>query len=214
MIKKYGFYFSLLIIYLLFLCKDAFYGFMNNLDPLKDMIMNTNETYYQNEYQKLLNILELEEENRDVIFCKVLTREIYEFYDKITISKGINEGILVGDVVINEKGVIGIISKVYQNYSEVSLITNQDLQLSVKINQSYGILFNVDHHLYVKNLKLNEEIKVGDSVYTSGLTNITEGYLIGYVKNVSTDSLELEYILDIEDLKQIQDISYVGVLKS
>ena len=84
--------------------------------------------------------------------------------------------------------------------------------MSVKINQSYGILTSVDNEIIVKNVKLDDEIKVGDFVTTSGLTSVPGEILVGKVSEIKTDTLGLEYILEVDAVAYLQDISYVAVL--
>ena len=161
-------------------------------------------------YHQRRIIRNLEQEN-NLVISKIIRRDMYSFYDLFTILKGTKEGIKVGDAVINEQGLIGIINKVYDNYSEVKLISSPSSKISVKINNSYGILVYQDNKFQVLNLKLNEEIRKGDLVYTSGLTNIKDGILVGKVKKVTKDKLELEYITDLEDINLIS-LKYVGVI--
>ena len=211
MIRKNWFYISLIIIYLIFLTKDSFIGLINN----KDNIANSKCTLENNsiieDYEKLLNFMNLTENKQELIYSKVITREIYEFYDKITITKNENDNIKKGDIVISEYGLIGTISKVNKNSCEVSLITSNDTNISVKVGESYGILYSKDHKLKIKNMKIEGSIKEGDEVYTSGLTLVPEGIKIGKVKNIKKDELELEYILDIESIS-LHNLKYLGVI--
>lgn len=211
MIRKNWFYISLIIIYLIFLTKDSFIGLINN----KDNIANSKCTFENNsiieDYEKLLNFMNLTENKQELIYSKVITREIYEFYDKITITKNENDNIKKGDIVINEYGLIGTISKVNKNSCEVSLITSNDTNISVKVGESYGILYSKDHKLKIKNMKIEGSIKEGDEVYTSGLTLVPVGIKIGKVKNIKKDELELEYILDIESIS-LHNLKYLGVI--
>lgn len=211
MIRKNWFYISLIIIYLIFLTKDSFIGLINN----KDNIANSKCTLENNsiieDYEKLLNFMNLTENKQELIYSKVITREIYEFYDKITITKNENDNIKKGDIVINEYGLIGTISKVNKNSCEVSLITSNDTNISVKVGESYGMLYSKDHKLKIKNMKIEGSIKEGDEVYTSGLTLVPEGIKIGKVKNIEKDELELEYILDIESIS-LHNLKYLGVI--
>ena len=126
-------------------------------------------------------------------------------------SAAAEAGLKKGDIVINDQGLIGIISHVQENSSEVSLITNKDLNISVKVGESYGILYSKDHKLKIKNMKIAGIIKEGDEVVTSGLTSIPEGIKIGKVTNIEKDELELEYILDIEGIS-LQNLKYLGVI--
>lgn len=211
MIRKNWFYISLIIIYLIFLTKDSFIGLINNKDDIANSKCTLENNNIIQDYKKLLNFMNLTENKQDLIYSKVITREIYEFYDKITITKNENDNIKKGDIVINEYGLIGTISKVNKNSCEVSLITSNDTNISVKVGESYGILHSKDHKLKIKNMKIEGSIKEGDEVYTSGLTLVPEGIKIGKVKNIKKDELELEYILDIESIS-LHNLKYLGVI--
>ena len=212
MLKKNWFVIVVLVLYLLFLAKDHLFGFLDNTQNLDSYLTDVKLLYYQNEYQEMKKLLDIDDQDYSFLYSKVLLRDIYYFYDEITISKGSSDGIKVQDLVVNEEGVVGIVKEVKNHSSVVQLLTHSDTQLSVKINQSYGILTSVDHEIIVKNIKLDQDIQVGDLVYTSGLTSIPGDILVGSVKEIRTDGLELEYILDVESATYLQDIRYVAVL--
>lgn len=213
MLKKNWFLIAILVLYLLFLCKDLILGFFDNTSDLTQMIYDEKLEYYKEEYESMQEILGISYDY-NIIYSKVLLREIYAFYDEVTIGKGSSDGIKTQDLVVNERGVVGVVKSAGENSSVVSLLTNPDTSLSVKINDSYGILTSVDNTIIVKNIKLNQEINVGDAVYTSGLTGIPGDIFIGYVTSIQTDSLELEYILKVDSIAHLQDIKYVAVLSS
>ena len=59
--------------------------------------------------------------------------------------------------------------------------------LSVKINNSYGLLHSYNpknHTFFVSNIRNIDEIKKGDTVETSGLSNESAGLYIGKVDKV------------------------------
>lgn len=211
MIRKNWFYFALVLIYLLFLASDSFIGLLDNKESISNNYCTIENNNIAKEYEELLNLVNINKENSKLIYSKIIKREIFEFYDKITITKGSNDNIKKGDIVINEYGIIGVINKVYNHSSEVSLITNNDISISVKVGESFGMLYSKDHKLIIKNMKIDGTIKEGDEVITSGLTSIPEGIKIGKVKNIKKDELELEYILDIEGIS-LQNIKFVGVV--
>lgn len=212
MLKKNWFYLSLIVIYLLFLSKDYLIKLTKNNINI-DTITESREEYYETEYKKLTKLVNLKPNNYEIIYSKIILRDIYEFYDNVTILKGESYGIKEGNIIINNDGLIGVINKTFKNYSEVNLLTNKNINISVKINNSYGILSSNNNIIYVKNIKLQNEIKEGDKVYTSGLTNTPDNILIGTVKNVRKDNLELEYILEITPSVDFHNINYVGVIK-
>lgn len=212
MIKKNAYIIILLILYLLFLCQDHLLGFLDNTDNLMSSMYDEKLAYYQNEYEEMQKLLNIEVLDYQAIYSKVILRDIYAFYDEITIGKGSYDGVSKGDLVVNEKGVIGLVKSVNNHISIVELLTNSNIELSVKINQSYGILTSVDNEIIVKNVKLDDEIKVGDFVTTSGLTSVPGEILVGKVSEIKTDTLGLEYILEVDAVAYLQDISYVAVL--
>ena len=212
MIKKNAYIIILLILYLLFLCQDHLLGFLDNTDNLMSSIYDEKLKYYQNEYEEMQKLLNIEVLDYQAIYSKVILRDIYAFYNEITIGKGSYDGVSKGDLVVNEKGVIGLVKSVNKHTSIVELLTNSNIELSVKINQSYGILTSVDNEIIVKNVKLDDEIKVGDFVTTSGLTSVPGEILVGKVSEIKTDTLGLEYILEVDAVAYLQDISYVAVL--
>ena len=153
MARKNWFVIAILILYLCFLGSDRILGFFDNTSQLSQMMDNEKLEYYKNEYEKMSNILEVEADDYEVIYSKVVLREIYQFYDEITIGKGTSDGIQKGDLVVNENGVVGVIKDARNTSSVVRLLTSPDMELSVKINGSYGILTSVDKTLIVKNIK-------------------------------------------------------------
>lgn len=211
--KKKIFVISLIIIYLLFLAKNTFFKYYNNMSSLKDYTEEVKESFYQKEYLDITKMLKLEASNFKVVYSKVVLRNIYDFYDVITISKGLRDGVQKGNVVVNELGVVGVIKEIHENYSEVSLLTNNETNISVKINNVYGILSGKDKKIIVKNVT-EKLVKVGDMIYTSGLTDIPGGIKIGKIKSIQKDSLGLEYIIEVEASANINHLNYVGVVKS
>ena len=212
MIKKNWFIIAILLIFILFLSKDHLLGFISNTKDLQEFIYDTKLEYYKEEYTEMQSLLNIPESDYEVTYVKIILRDIYEFYDEITINVGTSSGIKVQDLVINELGVIGVIKEAHKNSSVVELLTNKDMELSVRVGSSYGILSSKDEKIIIKNIKLNETIKEGDTVYTSGLTSIPKDIKIGTIKSISKDNLELEYILEVESLSRLEDINYVAIL--
>ena len=209
-LKNKVFYLTLLIIYILLLSKDSILDLIKEKKP---NLSNIKEVYYEKEYQDLAKMLDISYEDYEIKYGKVILRNIYDFYNKIDINLG-SDKIKVGDIVLNEDGLIGVVSKTYKNYSTVELLTNNEINISVKINNSYGILKATNNKIMVEDVKLNEQINIGDKIYTSGLTSIKPNILIGTVKNVLKGSLELEYEIEVEPSVNFYNINYIGVIAS
>ena len=150
--------------------------------------------------------------NDQYIISKIKYRNIYDFKNEITIYNGKNSGIKKNLAVINNDGLIGITKKVYQNKTKVELITNKKTNISVRINNTYGLLKSNNNNLIVDTITSDEIIKIGDIVYTSGIGLLEENIIIGTVSDIKTDDLELQRIVYVTPAVDFNNINYVFVV--
>lgn len=136
----------------------------------------------------------------------------------VTINKGAKDGLLPGLPVVSSRGIIvGKIISVKSNLSEVYLITNQACKLAATmqnqdktsgtVNGELGLIVKMEF------IPQTEEIKVGDTIVTSGLEqNIPRGLVIGKVIQVNKESNELWQSAVIEPLVDLDELVIVSVL--
>jgi len=98
------------------------------------------------------------------------------FSRKIVISLGSNQGILAGQAVVDEAGVIGQVTRVYPFSSEVTLVTDKELAIPVQVerNSLRAIAFGHgrDNTIDLPYLPANVDIRKGDRLITSGIDGI------------------------------------------
>lgn len=140
------------------------------------------------------------------IIGKVLYRDIHSFYDEIVINLG-NKDVEVGDAVVNNEGLVGIVYKTDKYLSYVKLLTSE-YNISVKINNTYGNLSNG----IISLLDKYSDTKEGDLVYTSGFGETTEDIYVGKVKSVTYDSDGLGKEVKV-DIINNRNLNYIGVIK-
>lgn len=153
----------------------------------------------------------------------VTSRSVGYWYNTITINKGSYNGIKKDMVVINSKGLIGMVIKTSTFTSDVRLITTSETnnKISVHIsngdNNLYGLINNYDYSknlLEVEGISNTKDVDIGDFVYTSGLGGIfPSGILIGSVSEITTDSYDLAKIIKVKPSADFSNINYVSVLK-
>ena len=160
-------------------------------------VYNLNLENVLSDYQALLKANNLKTVNNNYILSKVSYRNINDFWQYITINKGTKDNVLKKRAVVNNMGLVGIIDKVDNYSSRVMLITNSKINISVKINNSYGILTAKNNTLYLENVIGDVNVKIGDKVYTSGLTEIPENILVGTIKEINQDDLGLQKIFKL-----------------
>jgi len=164
------------------------------------------------ENQKLKTEIEeynkFKEINEEYIIGKVIIRNLHDFYNEIVIDLGSNQEINVGDAVLNEFGLIGIIYKTEENKSFARLISS-NYNISVKINETYGNL----NKGQITLLDKYSEIKVGDKVYTSGYSETPDGIYIGEIEEIKNDEVNLGQIAKIK-LIDVTNLNYVSIIRS
>lgn len=207
--------FSLFFIFFIILMfKDSVYSLIkDNTLEIQNTISETKKDYYEEEYQKLLmaNNINLPN-NYNYVLSKVVFRDVYDFYDELTILKGSEDKINKGDAVLNEDGLIGTVKKTDKNSSVVSLITNKNIEISVVVNNVYGILKFIDNRLIITSVNNYEDIEIGDIVYTSGIGYLPKGIKIGEITKVMHDTYGIEKKLTVTPYVDFDDINYVAIL--
>lgn len=175
-----------------------------------------------------LKLREIEQENRILREAlKAKPKKDFEFFisqmfskdiispDSILIKGGSVDGIQKGLPVITPENVlVGKIDKVYNNFSEVNLISSKDFSFDVKIFKDqliYGIAKGKGNlEIYLDKVLPDAEIKERDILITAALGGIfPEGLLVGEIIKVRKSDTgpfqqaEVSPFFDIKELKNL-----------
>lgn len=214
MIKKYKDYILLLIIFLLFIFSGSINRFLIAINPnldTKNIELNYDK-YLKDELDNIKKINNIEFNNDlDLQVSRVKYRNVYEYSDTLTIYKGFKNNVFVNDVVLNNDGLIGIVTKTYDYYSIVTLITNKNSNISVKINDAIGILKTINNTLVVTNINNYEKVNVDDEIYTSGLGNLPDNIYIGKVKSINLNNTEIEKVVEVNINNRLEKLDYLFI---
>lgn len=214
MLRKYSEYIILLSIYLfiIFFSNISYFIMPNDIDM--DIITENYCNNITTEYNELLNINNINyNSSLNLNISKVMYRDIYDYNNYIAIYKGSNDNLVKNMAVINEFGLVGIIDKVNKNNSIVKLITNIDSNISVKINNNFGILKVSNNKLIVSDISNYNDINIGDKIYTSGLGNVIGDLYVGEVSDISLNSTNIEKIITVKSNVDFNNIKYIAVVK-
>ncbi len=114
------------------------------------------------------------------------------FSRRVIVDRGSQQDIVSGQVVVDELGVIGQITRVYPMLSEVTLITDKDQAVPVQIvrNGLRSVLFGSgDGNLELRFLASNADVQEGDILVTSGLDGVyLPGLPVATVKHVNRET--------------------------
>lgn len=214
MIKKYKDYILLLIVFLLFIFSGSINRFLIAINPnldTKNIELNYDK-YLKEELDNIKKINNIEFNNDlNLQVSRVKYRNVYEYSDTLTIYKGFKNNVFVNDVVLNNDGLIGIVTKTYDYYSIVTLITNKSSNISVKINDAIGILKVINNTLVVTNINNYEKVNVDDEIYTSGLGNLPDNIYIGKVKSINLNNTEIEKEIEVDLNDRLEKLDYVFI---
>lgn len=179
----------------------------------------------ENEITELKEALELKNTltEYNTVTTTVLSRNKSYWFNTITIDKGKISGIDKDMVVITKNGLVGKISKVSENSSEVKLITSDDVNYKVSVSiatangDTVAILNGYDNKtslLKVVGVDKSLNVSVGDKVVTSGLGGKEpRGIYVGSVKKIENDKYNISKTLYLETGQDFDSIHYLTVLK-
>ncbi|MDP2693440.1 MAG: rod shape-determining protein MreC [Gallionella sp.] len=131
----------------------------------------------QQENRQLRNLLalpqrgELTTQSAEIVYAE---RDVFK--RKMLIDKGANANVLIGQVVMDDAGIVGQITRVYPWLAEVTLITEKDHAVPVQVlrNGLRTILFGAGDtsHLSLRYMPVSSDIQNGDQLVTSGIDGI------------------------------------------
>jgi rod shape-determining protein MreC len=126
------------------------------------------------ENDQLRRLLEAQERlPRKSVFAEILYAARDPFSRKVVIDKGSQSGILAGEPVIDDIGVIGQVTRVYLLMSEVTLLSDKDqaIPLQVQRNGLRAVAYGGAEGgmLDLRFMAANADIKNGDILVTSGI---------------------------------------------
>lgn len=155
----------------------------------------------------------------DFIMAQVIRNSIAHTHNYITIDKGRADGICPEMGVVNQQGVVGIVSTVGEHASVLISVLNPKLRLSCKVkgydyfgslvwdgvSSDYALLEEVPSHI---------EFTPGDTIVTSGFsTAFPEGIAVGMVDKYVIYEYGRLATLRIRLFADIADLNHVRVLK-
>ena len=162
----------------------------------------------------------LRQQRRDFVFesAKVVGEGSSNWSSTLTLSKGTNFDISVGDCVVNEEGfLVGVVTEAGLNWSTVTTLVDTSSQLGALVFRT-GEITVAQGDLSLMNLGLlrlsylegESSLMNGDLIVTSGLGGYyPSGLVIGSVQEIRTDDTGLtKYAIlapqvDLESLQQV-----------
>lgn len=173
----------------------------------------------QNEYDMIKST------NFELIAADITSLNNNSWYDVFTINRGLKDGVEMGDSVVMSgddtaeamEGLVGRVTGVYSDYSEVTAITDDTVRVGIRTIRSGdgGILSGMKSgELKAYMFDQNSDVIVGDEIITSGLGGvIKKDIYVGEVSKVETDDTEMKKLVYIKPGVDFKHLRRVYVVK-
>lgn len=129
----------------------------------------------------------------DVQLARVIGVDLGAFRHRIVLDVGADEGVTVGQAVIDARGVMGQVIEVLKNTCRVILVSDPNHAIPV-VDERSGLRTvangsGAGGQLRVRSIPLTADVRVGDTLLTSGLGGrFPAGFPVGTVLSVTPDA--------------------------
>lgn len=153
----------------------------------------------QEENQRLRKLLDLQEQRRDLqlVSARVSERAVDNWSSVLTLNRGTNAGIAIGNCAIDEYGdLVGVVTDAGLNWCSVTTVLDTTSAIGAKIFRTEQVAvaqgqlsLMTEGQLSLTYLESPDELVSGDLVVTSGLGGYYPvGLTIGTVEELRTDA--------------------------
>ena len=152
--------------------------------------------------------------------AEVVNNSINRFNNYLTLNRGARHGIKPRMGVINEDGIVGIVTRVDNYYSAVMSLLNKETRIaaSIKRNNFFGSVVWQNSNPTIAQLTdipKHASIAIGDTIQTSGFSSIFPGGIpIGSVLDVNLPAGSNFYNVDIKLFNDLSKAKYVYVINN
>ncbi len=156
--------------------------------------------------------------DQQYLAATIIGRDTTGLLRSIIIDRGTRDGLQVGMPVVTELGLVGRIYRVAATNAEVQLVTDQNSYVNARLQTSRGegsIVGTAGGDLRMTFIPLNDQVKDGDSVVTSGIGGkFPRGIVIGQVTNSRLDDSKLFQEAQVRSLIDFGRLEIVLVVTS
>ena len=154
----------------------------------------------------------------DFVVAQVINNQVTQMENYITLNKGAVDGIRPHMGVVDQNGVVGIVSLVSDHYSVVISVLNTDLRLSAKVVRSdyFGSVQwdGMDpQEVIIDELPRHMEYALGDTIVTSGYSAaLPEGIPIGVITGTTAQHDDNFYAFKVKlatDFFRLNDVRVI-----
>ena len=188
-------------------------------ERLTNELVRAREDAIQQQSAKDLDAVRKQFPNDVLVAASVISRDSVNVRSIIAIDRGKSDGVREGQIVVSEgRSLVGTITKVFDGYAWVTLITDPKSAVSAIVQESRAegvVAGNYDASLNMEFVGQGAAVKQGDFVMTSGVGGgYPAGIVIGRVATVQKTDQDLFQNVRVDHLASLSSIEHVLVLTS
>ena len=149
--------------------------------------------------------------------AQVLLTDTDPYVYQFVVNKGTQDGVYVGQPVVDEKGIVGQIYEVAKSTSRAILVCDYQHAIPVQVlRNDIGMVAvgnGCSNDLTLEFMPNNVDIKVGDVLVTSGLDGrFPEGYPVAVVSSVKLDITDATPVITATPTADLKRLRYLLLL--
>jgi len=172
----------------------------------------------ERDYQRLSGLVNYAAENPDqsLITADVIARDTSSYLRWIIINRGARDGIQVGNPVISDLGLVGLVENVAANSAWIRLVNDPGSLVNVRTQKTRAegiVVGQLQGGLRMENIPQSSIMEVGDLALTSGLGGSFPGdIVIGQVTSVRKQPAALFQEAEIRPTVDFDNLDIVSVI--
>lgn len=189
-------------------------------------ISRMQEDRYELAHLQELYKLDAQFESYQKVGARIVGSESVNWYHSFLIDKGSEDGLLVDMNVIADGGLVGIITEVGPNWSRVTSIISDDINLMGRVLSTEDNLIVSGDLASIKKsgtisfsqlLDPDDQVKEGDKVVTSSISDkYLPGLVVGYIDKATLDTNHMTKsgtLLPVVDFNHLNEVLVILDLK-
>jgi rod shape-determining protein MreC len=149
-------------------------------------------TELESQNQRMKELLQVKANQADAgVWAVVIGRGADSWWNQILVGKGSNDGVKTGAVVVGPGGLVGRVTYVSPNSSQILLVSDPNSQVGVVISRSRytGMLKGQSQNTAILEFfERDPDAKVGDIVHTSQFSTLyPENVPVGRIRSINLD---------------------------
>jgi len=171
--------------------------------------------------EDLKGLLALKDSSKfPLIPATIVSKSLTKSQGTITLNAGKNQSVKVGMPVITDKGLVGIVYSIADNYSIARTLTNVDLKVTVKSERTRenAVMKWNGEQLVMINVPKTFDLNKGDRIVTSEISSIIPFPLpvglIYEIGNVEQGIFNEVRVHPFVDFQKIENVFILGIVKN